>query len=409
MNDISTNDVSRARRSDADAHATDQPGFFGYGRSTTAAGVRNHVAIVSLSGLEHGAARAIHQLFPQTVLIASIYGRGHVGDDLTFQRHMMKALATHPNTGAALVLGPDDKLVAGVIEALEGAGRPCVGLSLQGVHEDRFRLVEEGARAVSHLLHQTSRQRRTLQPLSDLSVAIECGHSDATSGLVSNPLVGLLACRVVADGGHAVFSETLEWTGTGDILAARAVTPAVGDDIRAAMARRHAVATEAGHDVQANNPGPQNHEGGLTTLEEKSLGAIAKGGQQPIVGLLREGQAFPATPGLYLMDTPTFSPESITSMIAAGAQIALFTTGQGNPYGSALAPTIKVCANPDAVVRLREQIDFDASAVVEGEAATEEFAPALHDLVWEIANGALTWSEAAGETVESISRLGPSI
>lgn len=383
--------------------------FQGYARRSGPPGVRNHVAIVSISGLENAAARAVHRLFPQTVLVASTYGRGHLGEDLAFQRHMMAALATHPNVGAALVLGPDDGLVAAVGEALDRAGRSWEGLSLQCVHEDRFALVDRASRAVTRLLHAASRQRRTPQPLSALSIAVECGHSDATSGLVSNPLVGELCCRVVADGGRAVFSETLEWTGTLPILAARAASAEVSEAITAAMARRHAQAEAAGHDVQANNPGPQNHAGGITTLEEKSLGAIAKGGRQPIVGLLREGEPLPDAPGLYLMDTPCFSPESITSMIAGGAQIAVFTTGEGNPYGSAVAPTIKVSANPEAVARLPEQIDFDASAAVEGLASVAGLAPDLHALLLETASGALTWAEAAGEATESISRLGASI
>jgi altronate dehydratase large subunit len=389
--------------------ALPRDGFLGFTRKTTAPGVRNHVAILSLSGLENGAARAIHRLFPQAVLIASMYGRGHVGRDLAFQRHMMAALATHPNVGGCLVLGPDEKRVADVVDRVVEAGRPCTGLSLQGVDEDRFALIEKGARAVTRLIHETSRQQRTPHPRSALWIAVECGHSDATSGLVANPLVGHLACRVVADGGRAVFSETIEWTGTEDILASRAVSRDVADAIRGAMAERHAFALSRGHDVQTNNPGPQNHDGGITTLEEKSLGAIAKGGDQPIVGLLGEGEAFPDQSGLYLMDTPTFSPESITSMIAAGAQLAIFTTGQGNPYGSALAPTIKVSANPDTTARLGEQIDFDASSVVTGETTSEALAPALHGLLIEVAGGALTWSEAAGETAESISRLEGSV
>jgi altronate dehydratase large subunit len=384
-------------------------GFLGFTRKTTAPGVRNHVAILSLSGLENGAARAIHRLFPQTVLIASMYGRGHVGRDLAFQRKMMAALATHPNVGGCLVLGPDDKRVFDVVDRVAEAERPCTGLSLQSVDEDRFALIEQGARAVTRLIHETSRQQRSPHPASALSIAVECGHSDATSGLVANPLVGHLACRVVAAGGRAVFSETIEWTGTEDILAKRAVSQDVAMAIRSAMARRHAFALSRGHDVQSNNPGPQNHDGGITTLEEKSLGAIAKGGNQPIVGLLEEGAPFPKQAGLYLMDTPTFSPESITSMIATGAQIALFTTGQGNPYGSALAPTIKVSANPDTTSRLAEQIDFDASSVVTGQSTSEDLVPALSALLMEVASGAFTWSEAAGETAESISRLEASV
>ena len=284
-----------------------------------------------------------------------------------------------------------------------GRGEP---VSLQSVGEDRFALVDQGARAVTRLIHDVSRQQRTRQPIASLAFAIECGHSDATSGIVANPLVGDLAVWLVQAGGRAVFSETLEWTGTEDLLSRRAANDAIGEAIRSAMARRHAQARAAGQDVQANNPGPQNHAGGITTLEEKSLGAIAKGGDQPIVGLLREGERLGHEPGLYLMDTPCFSPESITSMIASGAQIALFTT---NPYVSALAPTIKVCANPDTVARLGEQIDIDAGAVLEGTAIREDLLPAACRTVVEIAEGALTWGEATGEGVESISRLAASL
>ena len=295
------------------------PTFLGYTRASGPPGVRNHVLILSLSGLENAAARAVHRLCPGAHFYGTTYGRGHVGDDLVFQRHMTRALAVHPNVAGCVVLGPDDKLVGEVVSALQAAGRLSAGFSLQQVHEDRFALIDLAARAVTRMIHAASRQVRTPQPLSSLSLAIECGHSDATSGIVSNPLAGDIAVWLVEAGGRALFSETLEWTGTGDLLAARAVMPATAAEIRAAMARRHAVALTAGHDVQANNPGPQNHAGGLTTLEEKSLGAIAKGGQQTIRGLIREGQALPDAAGLYLMDTPCFSPESITSMCAAGA------------------------------------------------------------------------------------------
>ncbi len=384
-------------------------GFLGFSRASGPPGVRNHVLILSMSGLENAAAHALHRQFPQTLLVSSTYGRGHVGDDLNFQRHMMKALATHPNVGGCVVLGPDNALVAEIGTELENVGRPWAGLSLQQMQEDRFALIDQGARAVTRIIHDVSRQLRSRQPLSTLSFAIECGHSDATSGIVSNPLVGDVAVWLVKAGGRAVFSETLEWTGTEDILSDRAESPEVAAAIRLAMARRHEHARAAGHDVQANNPGPQNHAGGITTLEEKSLGAIAKGGDQAIVGLLREGERLGEKPGLYIMDTPCFSPESITAMIVSGAQIGLFTTGQGNPYASALVPTVKVSANPDTIARLPEQIDVDAGAVLEGTATREDVLPAACATVLEVANGALTWAEAAGEGTESISRLAASI
>jgi altronate dehydratase large subunit len=383
--------------------------FLGFSRRAGPPGVRNHVLILSLSGLELAAAQAVHRMLPRSVLIGTSYGRGQIGEDRRFQRHMMTALATHPNVGACVVLGPDDGMVEDVGAALDRAGRPWAGHSLQSTHEDRFALVDRAARDVTRLLREVSRQHRTRQPLESLAVAIECGHSDATSGIAANPLAGAAVKQLVSLGGRALFSETLEWTGTGDILARRAADPSVGQAIRDALRRRHELALAAGHDPQANNPGPQNHDGGLTTLEEKSLGAIAKGGDQPIAGLLEAGERLPDRPGLYLMDTPCLSPESITSMIASGAQLVLFTTGQGNPYGSALAPTIKISAHGDTVTALPHQIDFDASAILRGEAVPLGLADLLLRTMVDVASGTLTWSEAAGEATESISRLGPSI
>jgi len=377
-------------------------GFLGYRRDSGQTGIRNHLVILSLSGLESAIARTLHGQFPDAVFISTPYGRGHVGADRTFQRHMMIALATHPNTGAVLVLGPDRQAVLRVCDASKAAGRPTAGLSLEDAHEDRFELLLRAGRAAARLKHALSRSTRQHCSPGDLTIAIECGHSGATSGIVANPLAGDLAEALVAAGGRALFSETLEWTGTADILAERAASPAVAEAIRDALAR------PADHDIQSGNPGPQNHAGGITTLEEKSLGAIAKGGNQPIEGVLDEGMPLPPRPGLYLMDTPCLSPESITSMIASGAQLVVFTTDQGNPYASALAPTIKITANPEAA-QLIEQIDFDASDVFEGNRSRGETLPDLSSVVGDIASGALTWGEVTGAGAESISRLGPSI
>lgn len=383
-------------------------GFAGYQRPSGPPGIRNHLAIVSLSGLEQNIARALHAQFPDAVLISTMYGRGHVGEDRRFQHHMMAALAIHPNVGAALVLGPDRAGVARVHKAVTDAGRPVAGISLEDAGEDRFDFLQRAGRAAARLKHEISRSVRVPCQPSDLAIAIECGNSGATSGIVANPLVGDMATALVAAGGRALFSETLEWTGTADILAAKATKPEVGAAIRDALNRRFDIARTAGHDVQSDNPGTENHVGGITTLEEKSLGAIAKGGDQPIEGLIKEGAPLPPQPGLYLMDTPCFSPESITSMIASSAQLVLFTTDRGNPYSSSLAPTIKVTANPQAA-KLSEQIDFDASDVFLGRGSREDALQRLNATIGEVASGALTWAEVTDAGAEAVSRLGPAI
>jgi altronate dehydratase large subunit len=160
-------------------------------------------------------------------------------------------------------------------------------------------------------------------------------------------------------------------------------------------------------DLLGNNPGQENIRGGLTTIEEKSLGAIAKTGSRPIRSVLRIAEP-PATPGLHVMDGPGFSPESLTGFAASGAQLMLFTTGPGNSYSSALAPTIKVSAHPDTAARLPEQIDFDAGAVLAGRETLHDAARRLMALVVEVASGAPTWGEVLDETDEVPIRLGPS-
>lgn len=380
--------------------------FQGYPRSVGRAGIRNNLLILSVCGLNAPQARKVSAALPEAVLVSSPHGRGQVGADRTFHDTMLRAIAAHPNVGAVLVLAPDAGLRAIFQDHASESGRLAAGISLQEAKEDSAVLVNQAlgfGRALSARLAMDDRQAC---PVSDLALALECGHSDASSGLVANPLAGELADAVIAAGGAAVLSETLEWLGTEPSLYARCVSSDVADRLKALVAARHKIAQTAGKDLRIGNPGPQNHAGGITTLEEKSLGAVRKGGTSRIAGALGEGDRLPG-PGLYLMDTPTLSPESITSMVASGAQIVCFTTGQGNPYGSAIAPTLKLTANPETAARLPDQIDFDASAGMKGRGAV--LLPGLIETFRRICEGEPTASERARETDEVISRLGPSV
>ena len=193
-----------------------------------------------------------------------------------------------------MILSADAGISNAYVDAVAATRKPAVGLSLPGVGEDALTLVDAGVRAAAQLVRDASALRREACDLADLCVAVECGHSDATSGLVCNPLVGRMMEALVAAGGQAIFSETVEWTGAEHLLARRAVTPEVAQRIVAAVAGRERIARESGGDLRAQNPGPQNKAGGLTTIEEKALGAIAKGGMQPIQDVLRAAQRPPA-------------------------------------------------------------------------------------------------------------------
>jgi altronate dehydratase large subunit len=238
-----------------------------------------------------------------------------------------------------------------------------------------------------------------------LRLAVECGHTDATSGIAANPLVGRVVDRLVDAGGAAVFGETMEWLGAEHVLAARAADAPTGARIVAAVLARERWAAESGEDLTGNNPGQENIRGGLSSIEEKSLGAIAKGGSRPVRGVLPHAAPIPG-PGLWVMEGPSFSPPSITGFVAAGAQIVVFTTGQGNSYADALAPTVKVTANPGTARRLPAQIDFDASGLLEGTRDPDEAADALLAQVLDHASGTLTWGEVLDEGEYAFARLG---
>nr|WP_306267263.1 UxaA family hydrolase [Pararhizobium sp. IMCC3301] len=382
--------------------------FQGFPRANGRPGIRNHLVILSMCGLNAPGARRVSADLPDAVLISSPYGRGHVGADRAFHDHMLLAFATHPNTGAVLILAPDDGLCDAMADKVAASGRAVSGFSLQRWGEDGTAMTAAAIAEGNRLLAQVQGEPQANCPMSDLIIAAECGHSDASSGVVANPLVGDLFDHHIALGGAAVFAETLEWLGCEPGLYARCTTPDVAARLSHLVQARHAITAAAGHDIHIGNPGPQNHIGGITTLEEKSLGAISKGGTGPIMGALSEGEAITG-PGLHLMDTPTLSPESISSMVASGSQIVCFTTGHGNPYGSALAPTIKLTANPDTAARLPDQIDFDASEVFRGLRERAAVLPGLVALVTSVCNGALTAVERNRDGDEVISRLGPSV
>lgn len=387
---------------------TEQKTFDGYVRPNGTAGVRNDVLVLSPTGLTAPTARRIAGNVAGAKLVSMPYASGVVGDDGALRRLALKGLATHPNVGGVLLISANEPEMEAMTAEISGAGQRVEAVSLDACGQDALRLTNEGMRLAGHLTKDLSRQKREPQPLSKLFLALECGRSDPSSGIAANPLVGAVVDRVVDAGGSAVFGETMEWYGTEEALSARAADDGVAQDIRNAIARREQAAEAAGMDLIGNNPGPTNIAAGLTTLEEKALGSVAKGGSRTIQGVLDIAEA-PTKPGLYAMDGPWYAPESLTGMVAAGAQLALFTTGPGNSFTSHLAPTIKLSANVETVQRLGELVDFDASALTTGRKALDDVASDLLDQVIAVASGEATWGEIWNEGEEVISRLGASL
>jgi len=380
-------------------------GFRGYPRAWGRPGTRNHLLILSVTGLTSPTARRIAGMVEGALCLTTGHGSGLLGEDRVIHERVLQGFARHPNVGAVLVVGGDQAKVEAVAEAARAAGRLVEALILDDCGHDALTLTGRGVRAAASLRRTISRQRREELPLAELALGLECGRSDPSSGLVANPLVGRLAETVVDEGGVAMIGETTEWIGAEPILAENAATPEVARAIREAAARREAMAVAAGIDLTGNNPSRTNIEAGLSSIEEKSLGAVAKIGSRPIRGVLAYGEA-PAGPGAWVMDAPAYAPESLTGFAAAGCNLAVFTTGVGNSYTSALMPTLKLTANPATAARLHQQLDFEVSAVFEGRETLETATQRLLDELGAIASGGLSWGEVMKDSDEVISRFG---
>jgi altronate dehydratase large subunit len=379
--------------------------FAGYLRPDGSAGVRNTVLVLSILGLTGASARRIARQVPGTTLISMPYGRGQFGEDRAMTRRMLAGFACNPNAAAVLLVGADRRRLDPIAEQVAATGKPVETVALDDCHEDNLALSEQGVRAAARLVRDASRLRRQPLPAALLRLGIECGHTDATSGIAANPLVGRVADRLVDAGGAVVFGETMEWLGAEQALAGRAATPEIGARIVAAVLTREAWAAASGEELTGNNPGQENIRGGLSSIEEKSLGAVAKGGSRPVQGVVPHAAPLPG-PGLWVMEGPAFSPPSVSGFVAAGAQLVIFTTGAGNSYADALAPTIKVTANPNTARRLGLQIDFDASALLEGTRAPEAAADALFAQLLDHASGTRSWGEVLDEGEYAFARLG---
>ena len=382
--------------------------FLGYQRQQGQPGIRNTLLILNVSGLTQPAARKIEAALSDAVLVSMPHGNGLTGNnDLQVNRILLN-LAANPNVGAILVLSSDKRRAALFADAHSKLGKPFEFLSLGDCDRDIIAFTARAVRIAARLLVDISRQTREICAVSELTLGLQCGMSDPSSGIAANPLLGVLSDTHIDAGGTVIFSETAEWLGCEQSVAERAASKPVSDAILKSVSRRERLAVEAGIDLLGNNPNQANIDSGLSTIEDKAIGSIAKSGSQPISSMVDFGQR-PTTAGLHAMDGPSFSPESLTGLAAAGAQMILFTTGCGNSYVSALCPTVKITANPDVASALPDQIDFDCSDLITDDRSLDDAKARLEDEIAAIASGALTLGEVLLEGDEVISRFGESL
>ena len=258
------------------------------------------------------------------------------------------------------------------------------------------------------LIREISRLRREKVSFSKLSIGLECGRSDPSSGLVANPLMGLIADKLIDFGGSAIIGETIEWLGAEHLLKKRAQTDEVKKKVSYAVDFQKNFAKSKGIDLLGNNPGHQNIKAGLSTIEEKSLGNIAKSGSKKIQNVIDWGEK-PKKNGMYLMHAPSYAPESLSGFSSAGCQITLFSTGVGNSFNNHIAPSIKFSANPEACKLLSEQLDYKCADVFLGKKEINDSFEELWSLMIEICSGTETWGEILNESSEVFSRVDRSL
>ncbi|MEM8977291.1 MAG: UxaA family hydrolase [Pseudomonadota bacterium] len=381
--------------------------FLGYRRADGRVGVRNFVAVISAMDNTNPCADRIASIVPHAQSITTPFGRTQIGHDFEMTLRTLAGIGCHPNVASVLVLGLSLTSANALADRIRPSGKPVEVLGLQEAG-NTMALTAEGARVAADLVVAASGQARELCDFSELTIAVECGGSDTTSGLAGNPTVGLFADRFIDGGGTIILSEPAEFMGGEHILAERAVDPADGQRILDMVKWFEDEAIRNGVDMRGTNPTPDNIAGGLTTLEEKSLGAIAKGGSRPVVEVIEYSEC-PTKRGLVIMNTPSAACESMTGLLGGGSQMIIFSTGRGNSIGSPISPTVKLTGNPNTAVTMKDNIDVDVSAIITGGQSLDDAAAAFWDDMLAFAQGKLTRSEVWKEEQLSVSRFGPSV
>lgn len=381
--------------------------FEGYRRPDGRVGVRNIVAVVSAMDNTNACANRIADMVADAIAITTPFGRTQIGPDFEMTLRTLAGIGAHPNIAAVLVLGLSLTAANALADRIRPSGKPVEVLGLQEAG-GTMALTMAGVRVAADLTVAASEQKREACDFSDLVIGVECGGSDTTSGLASNPTVGLFADRFIDAGGTIILSEPAEFMGAEHILADRAVDPADAQRIRDMVQWFEDEAKRHGVDMRGTNPTPDNIDGGLTTLEEKSLGAIAKGGSRPVVEVIDYSEV-PQKRGLVIMNTPSAACESMTGLLGGGSHMIIFSTGRGNAIGAPVSPTVKITGNPHTAAAMRENIDVDVSAIISESEPMETAAERLWGEMVKVAEGKLTRCEVLKEDQLSVSRFGPSV
>jgi altronate dehydratase large subunit len=365
--------------------------FLGYKRPDGRFGVRNHVVVMSSVACANGVVDAIGRALPEVVPVTHVYGCGCGPEDLGVSVRTLSGLLNNPNVGAVLVIGHgcenlNSSFLTQIVE-----GKPVEALVIQESGGSAA-TAGKGVEIATRFLKELERQKRAPAPVSELTFALECGGSDAFSGITANPAVGAAADRLVREGGTVILSETTEMIGTAHILKRRCATPELGEQVECLVNNHERHVRQSLGELAGMVIAPGNIDGGLSSITEKSLGCIRKGGTTPITEVV-EYAGRPSQRGFVIMDTPGYDIDSMAGMAAAGAQIILFTTGRGSVAGFPAVPVVKVCSNTRTFNKMPGDMDVNAGAITDEGKTIDEVGQEIFDLALEVANGKRTCAE----------------
>ena len=380
----------------------------GYPRKDGSYGIRNHLVILAASACASETAVKIANHVHGAVPLTHQHGCCQAGDDLKLSIDTLASLGKHANVGAVLVLGLGCEGISAPALAAEigKTGKPTASLVIQE-HGGTLGTLREGVRIAGTMAGDLSAQAKSPFPLSEIILGLECGGSDPASAISANPVVGECSNLLIAAGGTSVLSETTEMIGAEHLLAQRAVTKEIGDKFLEMVRSKEKLAFDMGHDLRGTQPTPGNIAGGISTIEEKSLGCIYKSGSAPLIGVVDFACEIPRQPkGLYYMDTPGEDLCSMTGIVAGGCQLVVFSTGLGTPTGYPIAPVIKMTGNDSTYHKMIDNIDFNAGTVITRGQSITSSGKALLDMVVDVCNGKLTKSEILGHREFGLYRTG---
>lgn len=383
--------------------------FLGFERNDNSVGIRNYVAVISAMDSLNPIAAKIVDLVQGTVLISDLFGRKLAGVNHGVRIRSLSGMGKNPNIGAVLVVSLHMPSALTVAEPIAASGRDLEIVAYQEIG-GTLKSIEQGVRLAVKMVKKCSAQRRQSFPISSLVLGVECGGSDFSSGISGNPAVGHAADRLLEQGGTVILSETPEIIGAEHILAKRAVNKAVGDKLLQCVSDMETLARATGFDdIRASNPSADNKKGGLSTLAEKSLGAILKAGSKPLQGVLDYAEKPQDAPGFYFMTTPAPACESMTGLAAGGAQLIVFNTGLGNPIANPVTPTIKVTGNPFTYARDSDDFDVSVTDIISKGMSVAAGGEKIFHEILDVASGKKTFSEILGITQSTIRVFGPSV